>query len=83
MVRIWLGWCKFLIEQENSRKEDGPGVAPMKLEATAREGKGLFGMPDQKKGPKKVTGRVGEEPGQSGERRKWYMNLLKGGMWVP
>ena len=31
------------------------------------------------KGLKKVTGRVGEEPGQSGERRKWYMNVLRGG----
>jgi hypothetical protein len=32
---------------------------------------------------KKATDRVGEEPGQLGERRKWYMNLIKGGMWVP
>jgi len=25
--------------------------------------------------PQKETGRVGEEPGQPGERRKWYMNF--------
>jgi hypothetical protein len=40
---------------------------------------GGWGKGSLQKKLKKITGRVGEEPGQSGERRKWYMNVLRGG----
>jgi hypothetical protein len=84
MVRIRLGRGKFLLRHMNFGAKNG-GAGPD--QSRKSEGHNLAGgvltKNSKKRGPKKVTGRVGEEPGQSGERRKWYMNFLKGGMWVP
>jgi hypothetical protein len=59
---------KATIKEEKEQREEIFRVAP---NAAIQ----LSPMSQGEGGEAKKTGRVGEEPGQFGERRKWYMNF--------